>query len=127
MATQKSILVVDDEVSERNALRYKFTLEGFSILEAKDGEEGLRIALREHPDIILLDIFMPVMDGMTMLNKLRAKNEWGKTVSVIILTNLNEAKNVPKAVANGTYEYLVKSEWRMEDIVEKVKEKLRLA
>ncbi len=77
MDTQtKKILVVEDDVPELNALRDKFTREGFSILTAKNGEEGLAIALREHPDLILLDIIMPVMDGITMLVKLR-EDSWG--------------------------------------------------
>lgn len=75
-AKEHTILIVEDDVPELNALRDKFTHEGFSILEAKNGEEGLATALREHPDLILLDIIMPVMDGMTMLVNLR-KDPWG--------------------------------------------------
>ena len=85
----KKILVVEDEISLRKALADKFRREGFAVLEAKDGEEGLAVALKEQPHIILLDIVLPKMDGMTMLKKLRQENAWGKSVPVILLTNLS--------------------------------------
>lgn len=122
MTDKKTILIVEDEIPELNALRDKFTRENFAILEAKNGEEGLEIALREHPDIILLDIIMPVMDGMTTLVELR-KDLWGKDAKVILLTNLSEAERIPEPLRHAV-DYLVKSDWKLEDIVKKVREKL---
>jgi len=119
----QSILIVDDEVSLRHALRDKLLLEGFSALEAKNGEEGLETALREHPDLILLDIVMPVMDGITMLKNLRA-DAWGQNAKVIMLTNLNGDGKVADAIVWGTQDYLVKSDWRLEDVVAKIRAKL---
>ena len=119
-----TVLVVEDDVSLLNALVDKFSREGFSVLEAKNGEEGLEIALQKHPDVILLDVVMPKMDGMTMLKRLR-ENEWGKTAGVIILTNLSELAKVSEAVTHGSFEYLVKSDWKIEDVVAKVKEHLK--
>ena len=126
MENKKTILIVEDEVSLLNALRDKLTHEGFSALEAKNGEEGLEVALREHPDLILLDIIMPKMDGMTMLRKLRNENEWGKSIPVIILTNLtsaDEARNRDITELEPSY-YLVKADWKLEDVVSKIKERL---
>lgn len=123
---EKKILIVEDEVSLRNALKDKLTHEGFVTLEAKNGEEGLAVALREHPDLILLDIVMPKMDGMTMLKKLRAENEWGKSVPVIILTNLtsdNEQRNRDITETEPSY-YFVKTDWTLEDILTKIRERL---
>lgn len=122
--TNKKILIVDDEPSLLTALRDKLTREGFTAIEAKNGEEGLEVALRDHPDLILFDIIMPVMDGMTMLKKLR-EDAWGKNAQVIILTNLSENEKVSQAVELGSYEYLVKSDWKIEDVVAKVREKLK--
>ena len=119
----KSILVVEDELSLQKVLRDKLTREGFSVLEAKDGKEGLETALLEHPDLILLDIIMPVMDGMTMLALLR-KDDWGKNANVILLTNLSEAEKVAESHAKGVYDYLVKSDWKLADVVKKVRERL---
>ncbi len=123
MEQKKKILIVEDETSLRNALHDKLALEGFSSLEAKNGEEGLEVALREHPDLILLDIIMPVMDGMTMLKKIR-QDPWGKTARVMILSNLSYNENIAEAIENGTYEYLVKTDWKLEDIVAKLREQL---
>jgi len=119
----KTILIVEDETSLRHALRDKLTRENFAVLEAKNGEEGLEVALREHPDLILLDIVMPKMDGITMLKKLR-EYLWGKSAKVIILTNLSDNEKVAEAMRQETFEYLVKSDWKIEDVVAKVRERL---
>jgi len=120
----KTILIVEDEVSLRHALRDKLTHEGFSVSEAKNGAEGLKSALRDKPDLILLDIIMPKMDGMTMLKKLRI-DKWGKDAKVIILTNLSDSQKVADAMAQGSYDYLVKSDWKIEDVIKRVNERLK--
>lgn len=121
--TKSKILIIEDECSLRKALADKFTKEGFMVIEAKDGEEGLKLALKEKPDLILLDIIMPKMDGITMLGKLR-EDKWGKDVRVIILTNLEDENKVMESVQKGAYDYLIKSDWKLEDVVKKAKEKL---
>lgn len=120
------ILVVEDESALSSALKDKLTREGFEVTVAKDGQEGLSRALADHPDLILLDIVMPVMDGMTMLYALR-KDPWGKNVTVILLTNLFDTEKIAQSLERGVYDYLVKSDWTLEDIVKKVKLKLGLA
>ena len=121
---KKTILIVEDELPMLKALGDKFSLEGFDILEAKDGAEGLAAALEKKPDLIILDIFMPVMDGKTMFEKLRA-DAWGKTVPVIILTNLNpDDKTLDELMKNGPSYYFIKSKWKLEELVSKVKKEL---
>ncbi len=121
---KKTILIVEDELPMLKALSDKFSLEGFDILEAKDGAEGLKTATEKKPDLIILDIFMPVMDGKTMFEKLRA-DDWGKTVPVIILTNLNpDDKTLDELMKNGPSYYFIKSKWKLEELVEKVKKEL---
>jgi DNA-binding response OmpR family regulator len=121
---KKTILIVEDELPMLKALADKFALEGFEILEAKDGEEGLKTATSKKPDLIILDIFMPVMDGKVMFQKLRA-DEWGKTVPVIILTNLNpDDKTLDALMKNGPSYYFIKSKWKLEELVAKVKKEL---
>lgn len=122
----KKILIVEDELPVRKALVEKFQSEGFETALAFDGEEGLEQADRLHPDLILLDLIMPKMDGMTMLKKLRASSEWGKQVPVIILTNLSsddDGRISDVAELLPTY-YLVKTDWKLSDVVEKVKGRL---
>lgn len=123
MENKKKILIVEDETSLRNALRDKLGLEGFIVLEAKNGEEGLDVALRDHPDLILLDIIMPKMDGLTMLKKLR-EDVWGKNTKVILLTNLSDNEKVSEALLQGSYDYLVKSDWKIGDVVAKIRARL---
>ncbi|MEK7202707.1 MAG: response regulator [Patescibacteria group bacterium] len=122
--SKKTILIIEDEESLRNALCDKITREGFLTLEAKNGEQGLEIALAKHPDLILLDILMPIMDGLTVLKKL-GEDEWGREAKVIMLTNLSDTENVAVAAEHGSRDYLVKSYWKIEDVVAKVKEKLK--
>lgn len=126
MDNKKTILIVEDEVALRNMLRDKLNHENFATLEAKDGKEGLETALREHPDMILLDLLMPVMDGMTMLKQLRAENAWGKTAKVIILTNLtgaNEERNREITETQPHY-YFIKTDWKLDDLIAKIREDL---
>lgn len=122
---RKRILIVDDEAPMLQALVGKFTREGFEVLQATNGEEGLAQALGKQPDMILLDIIMPRMDGMTMLKKLR-EDPVGKEIPVIILTNLSDAKKVVEAMQNGVYDFLIKTDWKLESVVEKVKNRLGL-
>jgi len=124
--TQKTILIIEDELSQLKALVDKFQREGFVSLQARDGKKGLEIALQKQPDIILLDIVMPKMDGLTMMKKLRQENTWGRNVPIILLTNLTaDDEKINKSVAEDEPAYyLVKSNWTIDDVVKKVKERL---
>ena len=118
------ILIVEDEAIQRLALQDFLTKKGFTVLEAADGLVGLDVALKEHPDVTLLDVRMPKMGGMTMMHKLR-EDEWGKNASIIILTNydandellLQMTKDLPSY-------YLVKALSSLESILEKINEVL---
>ena len=125
MEHAKKILIVEDEAPMRRALVDSFTDEKFQVVEAGDGVDGLKKALEEHPDLILLDVVMPRMDGMSMLKELR-KDRWGKNVPVILLSNLNEAEKIVEATEGGATGYLVKFNWKLEDVVRKVKDRLRV-
>lgn len=120
----KKILIVEDEFALSDTLKEVLLIEGFIVFVAKDGEEGLDLALREQPDLILLDIILPRMDGLAMLKRLRA-DERGKDVKVILLTNLSGTKEVAEAVELGAYEFLVKSDWKLDDVVAMVKKELK--
>lgn len=120
---KKKILIIEDEVSLLMALKEKFTQEGFDVFEAKDGEEGLKMIDEKKPDLVLLDLIMPIMDGITMLNRLRERGE-SSEVSVIILTNLGDERAVAESIRNGVTNYLVKTNWSLDDVVKKAREKL---
>ena len=123
------ILVIEDEEILTRALEEKLLAEGFDVSIATNGIDGLKLALKEHPDLILLDILIPKLDGTTLLKGLR-EDPWGAHAKVIILTNvketgkMNEMMNVGLDVPNNTFDYLVKTDLSLSAIVDKIKERL---
>ncbi len=120
----KKILIVEDDSKMTKILVEALRKENFETLEATDGKEGLEIALKAKPDLILLDIIMPVMDGLEMLHKLKAKDE-GKDITVIVLTNSNDLNKMAEAIEKGISSYIVKSDFTLNDLIRKVKEILK--
>lgn len=119
----QQILIVEDEPALISALRIKLEMAGYKVHLAPDGEAGLKASTNLHPDLILLDIIMPKMDGLTMLAKLR-EDKWGETAKIMLLTNLSDEKKAMAAVQHGVYDYLVKTDWKIDDVLEKVKSRL---
>lgn len=121
----KKILIVEDDPILLSTLADNLTAEGFEAIKAEDGEKALAFALEKKPDLILLDLLLPKMDGFTILKNLR-RNEWGAHVPVIILTNLNSAENIAKTLESmdDFQEYLVKTDWKIEDVIARVRERL---
>jgi DNA-binding response OmpR family regulator len=117
------ILIVEDDQSLSEVLKDRFENEGFDVFVAKDGAEGLIMALDKKPDVILLDILMPKLDGLSMLKKLRTY-EQGKNIRVIVTTNVNDSKEVHEALALGARDFLVKSDWVLADLVDSVRNQL---
>lgn len=124
--TKTKILIVEDEVVISKVYAEELRDQGFEVITAVNGKEGLESALSEKPDLILLDILMPVMDGLTMMEKLRETNPYGKSVPIILLTNLsaNEESIIQSVVRNEPSYYLVKSDWELSEVVDKIKERL---
>ncbi|MBP9760514.1 MAG: response regulator [Candidatus Pacebacteria bacterium] len=124
MNEQKKVLVVDDEEALTTVLARKFTEEGMMAYTAFNGKTGLEIALEKHPDVILLDIMMPEMDGLEVMKILR-EDDWGKNIPIILLTNSSSYDTVEKAVGIGMSEFLVKDELKLDEVVERVKKHFR--
>ena len=122
---KKKILIIEDDRSLRHALEEIINREGFIALVAKDGEEGLESALKNHPDLILLDIIMPKMNGVKMLKSLRS-DMWGKAVPVLLLTNDTDPEHMRETLKDNATDYLIKSDWEIEEVVKKIKTTLRL-
>ncbi|HSW88389.1 MAG TPA: response regulator [Candidatus Saccharimonadales bacterium] len=121
---KNKILIIEDELSYLRLLRDQLTERGYTVIEATDGKEGLATARLQHPDLILLDIRMPVMNGMIMLDELR-KDSYGKSAKVIILTNIEPSDRILKKVLVDlpTY-YLIKSDIQLAELMEKIQELL---
>jgi DNA-binding response OmpR family regulator len=124
VTNKKKVLVVDDDENLRSVLVDKLNVSGFHAEGAFDGSDGLKKALETHPDMILLDVMMPNMDGWQVLEKLR-QDEWGKGAKVIMLTVLEEVSDIEHALEKGTFRYLVKTKHSLGNIVEHVQEALR--
>ncbi len=114
------ILIVEDTESILELYTTAFTNAGFGVLKAKNGEEGVKLALIHHPDAILMDIVMPGMNGHDAVEKIRL-DPWGRDAKVVFLTNMSDAENVVRAVENGSDEYIVKANTDVKEVVNKVR------
>lgn len=117
---KKRVLIVEDDQNLLNTLAAIFIDEKMEVLKAENGEEGLALALKEKPDLLIVDIIIPKMDGLEMLRKVR-ESEWGHNASVMVLTNIGDADKLAEALEIGVDEYLLKSEWKLEDVIAKAK------
>jgi DNA-binding response OmpR family regulator len=123
MSDQKSVLLVEDDPILSSTLLDRFEEAGYRALSAQNGQDGLDLALREHPDMILLDIMLPKLDGLGVLEKLR-QDEWGRDANVILLTNRDDSDTIAEAVTRGGYDYMVKADWKIEELVEEIMRRL---
>lgn len=121
MAENKTkILVVEDEEILLTALSEELKQEGFEVVGAKDGVEGVEKAASEKPNLILLDLVMPRLDGIGALKQMK-DNPATKEIPVVILTNLSDYDKVSDALSLGAMDYLVKANYRLEELVNKIK------
>ena len=103
------VLFVEDDPTVAQMCRLKLELDGYRVIMAKDGEEGLRLATEVRPDLVFLDIRLPKMDGFGVLEKLRACEET-RHVPVVILSNYGEQDLVERGLELGALDYLIKSQ-----------------
>lgn len=118
---KKKILVVDDEQFIREFYQELLAGEGFSVIVANNGQEGINLAAAEKPDLVLLDIMMPDMDGLTVYDTLKAKFA---SMPIIYLTNAGETSNLLTAMKQNAAGFLIKSNIKPEDLVKRIHEVL---
>lgn len=119
--TQKtSILLVEDDSFLAEMYSTKFRVEGFRVFMASDGNKGLKLAKKEKPNIILLDILLPKMDGFEVLKRLKKDDEL-KDIPVILLTNLSQKEDVDRGLDLGAVDYLIKAHFMPSEVTEKIK------
>ncbi len=119
----KTILFIEDESSLQKTFGEILKQEGYEVASALDGETGLRLVKEKKPDLILLDLILPKMNGFDVLKKIKEDPEI-KEIPVIVLTNLEGVADVDKAIELGATTYLVKAQYSLEEVVEKIKKVL---
>ena len=122
MSTEKkqTIMIVEDDSFVMDIYKTKLSQEGFSVVEAGNGAEALKKLKDVKPDLMLLDIIMPYMDGLEVLKKMK-ENEETKNIPVILLTNLSQKEEVDKGIELGAKDYLIKSHFTPSEVLEKIK------
>jgi CheY-like chemotaxis protein len=124
--SMSTILIADDTPSFREPIAAVLRLRGYQTLCAANGMEALDILASQVPDLILLDMAMPVMDGPTFLRRLRGREEW-KHIPVIMLTAMSEKQSAPDGAELGVAEYLVKSRFSLQEMVTRISKRLAIS
>lgn len=122
----KKILIAEDDRYLINALRVKLLKAGFDVKMALDGKELLQVLEAFTPDLILLDLVLPIIDGFVVLQKLKSKDEW-KKIPVLVLTNLSQKEDVERTLSLGVVDYVVKATTDLDGVVNKIKSILNIA
>lgn len=119
------VLLVEDDVFLSGIYQKKFEMEGYKVTAIDNGEKVLPEAKKKMPDIIMLDILLPKMDGFTVLSKLK-EDQQVKNIPVILLTNLGQKDDVEKGLQMGAVDYLIKAHFKPSEVVDKIKSVLHL-
>jgi len=114
------ILIIEDDKFLRELIAKKLLKEGFEIEEAIDGEEGLRKIKEAKPDLVLLDLILPGIDGFEVLKNIKEDPKLS-LIPVVILSNLGQRDEVEKGLSLGAVDFLVKAHFTPEEIIEKIK------
>lgn len=125
-AHQKRILLVEDDDALANVYLVRLQAEGFDIKRVSNGEDALATAVSFHPDLVLLDVMMPKVDGFDVLDILRNTPETAN-LKIIMLTALSQESDKKRAQSLGVDDYLVKSQVVITDVIDRIKFHLGLA
>jgi len=115
----KKILIIEDDKFLRKVIDKKLSKEGYLVIEAVDGEKGLKAVKDKKPDLVLLDLVLPEMDGFEVLDKMK-KDPSLSNIPVIILSNLGEVKDIEKGLKMGAKDYLIKAHFTLGEIIERI-------
>lgn len=120
------VLLVEDDVFLSGIYQKKFEMDGFKVSTANNGEKGLADVKKKKPDIVLLDVLLPKLDGFAVLERLKA-DVAVKNIPVILLTNLGQKDDVEKGLQAGAADYLIKAHFKPSEVVDKIKKVLKLS
>ncbi len=119
----KKILIIEDDKFLRQLIARKLTAENYEIAEAVDGEEGIKKVQEEKPNLVLLDLILPGIDGFEVLSRMK-KDETIASIPVIILSNLGQKEDIEKGFNLGAADYLIKAHFTPGEIIDKAREML---
>ena len=120
------ILIIEDEEILAKTIKEKLLAEGFDVFVATDGLEGVKMALSVKPDLILLDLLLPKLDGLSVLRRIR-NDSWGLYANVVVLSNLSNPSDITKGVnigLNDISQYMVKTDWSLDELIVEIKKRL---
>lgn len=120
MTKERKILIIEDDTFLRNLISQKLQKEGYKVAEAVDGEEGIKKIKEEKPDLVLLDLILPEIDGFEVLRRVK-EDPLLSAIPVIILSNLGQQEDVEKGMKLGAIDYLIKAHFTPGEIIEKIK------
>ena len=120
----QKILVIEDDKFLRELISQKLIQEGYKIVEAMDGEKGLEAIKKEKPDLILLDLILPGIDGFEVLTRIK-KDQPETKIPIIILSNLGQKDDIEKGLKMGAVDYLIKAHFTPAEIIEKIRAVLK--
>lgn len=121
--TKAKILMIEDDTFYLKIYEDQLIRHGFEFIAATNGVEGMHKLMAEKPDLVLLDLMLPQQNGFEWLEEVK-KNEKTKYVEVVVLTNLGQQSDIDTAMALGAADYIVKTNVRMSDVIDKVNRRL---
>lgn len=121
--SKKIVFVIEDDTFLVQAYQIKLKKEGIEVWVATDGEEALKFLKKDPPNLILLDIMLPKINGFSVLEEIKKNEKW-KNTPVIILSNLGQQQDIEKGKSLGVNDYIVKANARINEVVEKIKKYL---
>lgn len=120
---RKKVLIIEDDDHISKVYEIKLGKENIDIVIARDGEEGINMVVSEKPDLVLLDLMIPIKDGFIVLEEVK-KTPFGKNVPIVVISNLGQQGDIEKAMKLGAADYLIKVNLSIQEVIDKVKKHL---
>ena len=115
----KTILIIEDDDFSRELLRKKLSSGGFNIIEATSGDRGIDMMIQKKPDVVLLDLLLPNVDGFSVLTQAKTHNDIA-SIPIIVLSNLGQQDDIERGIKLGASDYLIKSQIDLDQIIDKI-------
>ena len=122
--SRKKVLIIEDDDHISKIYGIKLSKENVDTIVARDGQEGINMIASEKPDLVLLDLMIPIKDGFTVLEEVK-KTPFGKNLPILVLSNLGQESDIEKATSLGAADYFIKVNLSIQEVIDKVKSYLK--